>query len=82
MEPPFYYSLFAGRAGRETSVNLDALPDLVEVPAGRQRVKCSACGARPIDLRPDWREAQARSKMAQWDSFDGRAKQNQVERAG
>ena len=43
--------------GRETSVNVDSLPDFVEVPAVRQRVRCSACGARPIDVRPDWREA-------------------------
>ncbi len=37
--------------GHEASVNVDALADFVEVPAIRQRVRCSACGARPVDVR-------------------------------
>jgi len=43
--------------GHKDSLNVDALPDFVEVPAVRRRVRCSACGARPVDVRPDWREA-------------------------
>ena len=39
----------------------DSLP-FFEVPVIRQRVRCSACGVRPIDVRPDWREAQRRDK--------------------
>ena len=43
--------------GHEARVDVNVLPDFVEVPAVRQRVRCSACGARPTDVRPDWREA-------------------------
>jgi hypothetical protein len=45
--------------GRRASVDVSALPDAVTVPALRWRLRCSACGARPNDVRPDWRGHQA-----------------------
>ena len=48
-------------AAHEARVDVDVLPDFVEVSAVRQRIRCSACGARPMDVRPDWREARNHS---------------------
>jgi hypothetical protein len=32
-------------------------PETIEIPALRGVLKCSACGGRPIDMRPDWTRA-------------------------
>ena len=45
--------------GRREAVDVSALPDAVTVPALRWRLRCSKCGARPNDVRPDWREHRA-----------------------
>ena len=37
-------------------VDVSALSGAIEVPALRRRLKCSACGSRPKDVRPNWRE--------------------------
>ena len=42
--------------GRRAVVHVSALPGEVEVPALRLRLRCSGCGARPYDVRPNWRE--------------------------
>jgi hypothetical protein len=53
-------SIFAMcECGRRADVDVSALPDALEVPALARRLRCSACGARPIDVRPDWREHRA-----------------------
>jgi hypothetical protein len=45
--------------GRHASVDVSSLPGAVAIPALRFRLRCSACGARPNDVRPDWREHRA-----------------------
>ena len=42
--------------GRAAAVDVAGLSDFVTVPSLRWRLRCSACGARPNDVRPDWRE--------------------------
>ena len=42
--------------GREESVDAGALPDDLPVPDVRLRLVCAACGGRPFETRPDWRE--------------------------
>ena len=47
-------SIFATcECGRRVSVDVSSLPGAVTVPALRFRLRCSACGARPNDVRPD-----------------------------
>ena len=45
--------------GRETVVDVSALPGSAEVPALRFRLRCSACGRRPAFVRPNWLEMRA-----------------------
>lgn len=45
--------------GRRESVDVSSLPGSIEVPALRRRLRCSACGARPEDVRPDWSQYRA-----------------------
>jgi len=45
--------------GRSASIDVSSLPGTVAVPALRWRLRCSACGSRPADVRPDWREHRA-----------------------
>ena len=45
--------------GRESTVGADGWPDSVEIPALRWRLKCTECGRRPIDVRPDWAQYRA-----------------------
>lgn len=45
--------------GRRESVDVSGLPGEVEVPSLRRRLRCSACGARPSDVRPDWSQYRA-----------------------
>lgn len=45
--------------GRETVVDVSALPSEVAVPSLRLRMRCAACGARPRHARPDWLEVRA-----------------------
>ena len=46
--------------GRESSVNVDRLPDTATVPSIRLKLRCSACGARPDQTRPDWLQYNAK----------------------
>jgi hypothetical protein len=36
------------------SVNVDSLPETVNVPAAGQRLRCSQCGGKTIKTRPAW----------------------------
>jgi hypothetical protein len=38
------------------TVNVDALPDSLYVPDVALRMRCSACGSKRIDTRPNGRE--------------------------
>src|SRR5215216_2234835 len=40
----------------EAVVNVDSLPDALPVPDVALRLRCSACGAKNILTRPNWRE--------------------------
>jgi hypothetical protein len=45
--------------GREAVVDASGWPEETEIPALRKMLKCTECGARPIDVRPDWKEYSA-----------------------
>jgi hypothetical protein len=42
--------------GRESIVDVSAVDGAVEVPGLKHRMRCSACGRRPIFVRPNWLE--------------------------
>ena len=44
--------------GPSADVNVDALPETVEVPKTGQRLRCSGCGGKRIATRPAWHTAQ------------------------
>jgi hypothetical protein len=44
--------------GHSADVNVDALPETVEVPKASQRLRCSRCGGKTITTRPAWHMAQ------------------------
>jgi len=47
-------SIFASfDCGHSASVDVSVLHDAATVPALRWRLRCSMCGARPADVRPD-----------------------------
>jgi len=48
--------------GHNALVDASQLDDLTELPFLRTRMRCSACGSRPIDVRPNWREHRARGR--------------------
>jgi hypothetical protein len=37
-------------------INVDDYPGEVEVPSFGRRMKCSKCGGRRVDVRPNWKE--------------------------
>ena len=45
--------------GRDVSIDASGWPDSIQVPALRWCLKCSECGGRPIDVRPDWTQYRA-----------------------
>jgi hypothetical protein len=40
-----------------TVINVDSYPHEVEVPSFGSRLKCSKCGGRRVDVRPNWKGA-------------------------
>jgi hypothetical protein len=40
--------------GWQASVETSGLPDELPVPDVRHRLRCSKCGNRPTEARPDW----------------------------
>jgi hypothetical protein len=40
--------------GHQASVDVSALPGDVAVPTIKDRLRCSKCGKRPNETRPDW----------------------------
>ena len=42
--------------GHHTSFNADHLPDDLPVPDVALRMRCSKCGSKEIETRPEWRE--------------------------
>ncbi len=45
--------------GHESTLNVDPLPDNLPVPDISLRLRCSKCGSRSIQTRPNWTEMQA-----------------------
>jgi hypothetical protein len=39
-----------------TIINVDDYPAEIEVPSFGLRMKCSKCGGRRVDVRPNWKE--------------------------
>ena len=50
-------------------VNVDDWPHEVEVPSFGLRMKCSKCGGKRVDVRPNWKEA---SPVTDWRGNDAR----------
>jgi hypothetical protein len=51
------------RCGHTASVDVSALPDDVLVPDIKNRLRCTKCGERPMETRPDWRQYHVAGKM-------------------
>jgi hypothetical protein len=45
--------------GREAIIDVSDLSGSIEVPALRSRLRCTECGGRPINVRPDWSQHRA-----------------------
>ena len=45
--------------GREAITDASGWPDSIEIPALRWHLKCTECGGRPIDVRPNWAQYRA-----------------------
>ena len=45
--------------GRRAAVDVSAFAGSTEVPALARRLRCSSCGSRPVDVRPNWQEQRA-----------------------
>ena len=45
--------------GHDGKADVSQLADDLPVPMVRQRLLCSQCGSRPLDVRPDWSEYRA-----------------------
>ena len=45
--------------GHESTLNVDRLPDDLPVPDVGLRLRCSRCGGRSINTRPNWSELKA-----------------------
>jgi hypothetical protein len=51
--------------GRHVIVEIESLPGAIEVPSLAPS-QCSACGAHPNDVRPNWREYRAPGMDRSW----------------
>ncbi len=45
--------------GHASTLNVDGLPDELPVPDVGLRLRCSRCGSRSIQTRPNWAELRA-----------------------
>jgi hypothetical protein len=45
--------------GHQATIDVSALPDGLAVPAIKNRLRCSKCGKRPNETRPDWSQYRA-----------------------
>jgi len=51
------------KCGHEASIDVSDLPAYVFVPDIRNRLRCTRCGQRPMEIRPDWRQYKSGGKM-------------------
>jgi hypothetical protein len=49
--------------GHQASVDVSKLPGDLAVSDIRLRLRCSKCGKRPTETRPDWTQYRAKGKM-------------------
>lgn len=42
--------------GHQMVISADEYPDEIEVPSFALRMKCSKCGGKRVDVRPNWKE--------------------------
>ena len=49
--------------GDHASVDVSALPDDLAVPDVRLRLRCTKCGKRPNETRPDWTRYRAKGRL-------------------
>jgi hypothetical protein len=49
--------------GHQASVDVSDLPGDVAVPDVRLRLRCSQCGKKPAETRPDWSRYKVRGKL-------------------
>jgi hypothetical protein len=49
--------------GWQASVDVSALPAEMAVPSIKDRLRCSKCGARPMETRPDWSTYRLRGRL-------------------
>ena len=51
------------KCGHEASIDVSELPGDLVVPELRLRLRCSKCGERPMETRPDWTNYKAAGRM-------------------
>jgi hypothetical protein len=49
--------------GHQASVDVASLPGDLAVPDVRLRLRCSKCGKRPNETRPDWTTYRLRGRL-------------------
>jgi hypothetical protein len=49
--------------GHQASVDVSKLPGDLAVPDVRLRLRCSKCGKRPSETRPDWTTYRLRGRL-------------------
>ena len=81
------------QCAREAVLDASDWPGAIKIPALRRVLKCTWCGGRPIDVRPDWKEysapgngrpyanyAQQQSRlMGEFDDSEDGADENEIE---
>ncbi len=46
--------------GHQAIIDVSGLPDGLEVPSVKHRLRCTSCGERPRETRPNWLEYRSR----------------------
>jgi hypothetical protein len=51
--------------GHQASVDVSKLPGDLAVPEIKHRLRCSKCGKRPSETRPDWAQYEPKGRYCQ-----------------
>jgi hypothetical protein len=51
------------QCGHQAVIDASHLPDDLAVPEIRSLLRCTKCGARPTETRPDWTQYRAKGRM-------------------
>jgi hypothetical protein len=51
------------RCGHQSTIDVSELPGELAVPDIKFRLRCSKCGKRPTESRPDWTNYRLRGKL-------------------